>query len=82
MYLLALLMVVFSFVHELYDSVSAENRVIWVDWEDTPPSNDWLDEIKKVLSLLSYTRSMTMILITGFGIGYCKYGCIYICSES
>lgn len=34
-----------AFVKNIFDALFVDNRKIWIDWEDIPPSNDWLDEI-------------------------------------
>eukprot|EP01006_Ploeotia_vitrea_P032885 TRINITY_DN65078_c0_g1_i2.p1 TRINITY_DN65078_c0_g1~~TRINITY_DN65078_c0_g1_i2.p1 ORF type:complete len:108 (+),score=22.48 TRINITY_DN65078_c0_g1_i2:288-611(+) len=36
-----------SFCKALYDALAVDDRSIWIDWEDIPPSADWLDEIHK-----------------------------------
>jgi len=36
-----------GFVKMLYDALSVDDRKIWVDWEDIPPSNDWIRETNR-----------------------------------
>ena len=34
-----------SFARILYESIVSRNKEVWIDWEDIPPSTDWLQEI-------------------------------------
>ncbi len=34
-----------EFVRTLHQALSEQNQSIWVDWEDIPPTADWLNEI-------------------------------------
>jgi hypothetical protein len=34
-----------DFAKKLYAGLSQASLDIWIDWEDIPPSSDWLDEI-------------------------------------
>jgi len=38
-----------GFVHRLHDALSAENKDTWVDWQDIPPTAEWLEEIKSAI---------------------------------
>jgi WD40 repeat protein len=35
-----------EFVHRLCDALSSAQREAWVDWQDIPPTAEWLEEIK------------------------------------
>jgi hypothetical protein len=37
------------FVRALHDRLAAEKREVWVDWEDIPPSAEWLAEIERAI---------------------------------
>jgi WD40 repeat protein len=37
------------FVRKLHDALAAMGRDIWVDWEDIPPSVDWLERIRNAI---------------------------------
>ena len=34
-----------DFVHRVFDVLTARDRDPWADWQDIPPTADWLDEI-------------------------------------
>lgn len=34
-----------AFVRKFHDALAAARREVWVDWEDIPPSAEWLREI-------------------------------------
>lgn len=34
-----------AFVRKLYNELAAHNRDAWVDWEDIPPTAEWLKEV-------------------------------------
>lgn len=36
-------------VKVLHERLTAEGREVWVDWEDIPPTADWLEEIKRAI---------------------------------
>ena len=38
-----------GFVHHLFGALSAESKDTWVDWEDIPPTAEWLEEIKAAI---------------------------------
>ena len=38
-----------GFVRRLNDALSAADRDAWVDWEDIPPSAEWMDEIRRAI---------------------------------
>jgi len=38
-----------DFVRRLHDSLGARQRDIWVDWEDIPPTAEWLKEISAAI---------------------------------
>ena len=35
-----------EFIRRLHEALAAQNRDIWVDWEDIPPTADWRAEIR------------------------------------
>ena len=38
-----------AFVRTLHDRLAAEQRDVWVDWEDIPPSAEWMAEIERAI---------------------------------
>jgi len=36
-----------EFARRLTEKLTAQNMEVWVDWEDIPPSVDWMKEIEK-----------------------------------
>lgn len=36
-----------SFVKDMHDHLKHENRSVWLDWEDLPPTSDWLEEVQR-----------------------------------
>src|ERR1051325_10845999 len=38
-----------EFVRGLHSALTAARRDVWVDWEDIPPSADWLGEIERAI---------------------------------
>ena len=34
-----------DFVQRVFDVLTARDRDPWADWQDIPPTADWLDEI-------------------------------------
>jgi hypothetical protein len=37
------------FVHEFHAALAAAQRDVWIDWEDIPPSAEWLKEIERAI---------------------------------
>lgn len=38
-----------DFVRALYNRLTGDGRDVWVDWEDIPPSADWLADIERAI---------------------------------
>ena len=38
-----------DFVRALHNRLTGEGRDVWVDWEDIPPSADWLADIERAI---------------------------------
>jgi hypothetical protein len=38
-----------AFVRKLHQALAAAGREVWVDWEDIPPSAEWLKEIERAI---------------------------------
>ena len=38
-----------KFVQRLHDGLAAQGRDIWIDWEDIPPTAEWLQEIQAAI---------------------------------
>ena len=58
-----------AFTKALHDALTPDGREIWVDWDDIPPSADWLDEIH---------RGMCAVLVCVVDYEY-EYVCVCVC---
>ena len=43
-----------DFVRHLFDQLTARDREPWADWQDIPPTADWLAEIYKRICGLNF----------------------------
>ena len=42
----------------LHESLQRSKREVWVDWEDIPPSAEWLREIEQALGIAGLPTQM------------------------
>ena len=53
-----------DFVRHLFDQLKARDREAWADWQDIPPTADWLAEIYRgIESAVAATTAPTSRLI-------------------
>ena len=38
-----------EFVHRIHDVLKTQGREVWVDFEDIPPSAEWMNEIRAAI---------------------------------
>ena len=52
-----------AFVHELYETLEASGRDVWVDWEDIPPASRWAIGVVVIATIAGTTQGMTAWLL-------------------
>jgi len=49
-----------DFVRHLFDQLTAHDRQPWADWQDIPPTADWLAEIDLPTSVAGKRRNVCL----------------------